>query len=96
MAIEPIKFDNNDYEKMDTTNDSFGMESRIGKQFDGRVETLANKLQAQINDAKNELDNPLVLAEISALNGHYNSARQTQSSIMKSIKDTAQSIIRNI
>lgn len=85
-----------DYEKVNLNTDSEGMELRIGSKFDDRVQKLAKDLQDEIQAASNELDNPVVLAKISGLNGHYNSARQLQSSIMKSIKDTAQSIIRNI
>ncbi|MEX5926954.1 EscF/YscF/HrpA family type III secretion system needle major subunit [Providencia hangzhouensis] len=43
-----------------------------------------------------EVDNPLVLAKITAMSGNYNMARQLQSNFMKSIKDTDQAIIRNV
>nr|WP_282553198.1 EscF/YscF/HrpA family type III secretion system needle major subunit [Providencia rustigianii] len=49
-----------------------------------------------LDDKSLEVDNPLVLGKITALSGNYNMARQLQSNVMKSIKDAAQAIIRNV
>ncbi|CNH90098.1 EscF/YscF/HrpA family type III secretion system needle major subunit [Yersinia mollaretii] len=75
---------------------NWGFVYRGGAHLNGRVEELANELQRMLADTKTELDNPIVLAKISALNGHYNGARQAQSNLMKSVKDTSQAIIRNM
>lgn len=86
----------NNYEMIkEGTTSKWGMMYRSGALFNGTVNALADKLADLLENAK-EFDNPVVLAEISALNGHYNSARQAQSNIMKSVKDTSQAIIRNI
>lgn len=88
---------NNNYESESDLNESpLGMVYRAGAHLNPRVDDLANRLQALLTTPDIEMDNPKVLAEISALNGHYNSARQAQSSLMKAIKDTSQSIIRNM
>ncbi|CNK52104.1 EscF/YscF/HrpA family type III secretion system needle major subunit [Yersinia mollaretii] len=79
-----------------TASDSFGMMFRTGGLLNTRVKTLADELNTLLSDTTNEMDNPVVLAKISALNGHYNSARQAQSNLMKSVKDTSQAIIRNM
>lgn len=85
------------YETIDTTSTSnWGLMYRSGAHLNGRVEELANELQQILGDPKTELDNPTVLAKLSSLNGHYNSARQAQSNLMKSVKDTSQAIIRNM
>ncbi|MGE4802859.1 EscF/YscF/HrpA family type III secretion system needle major subunit [Yersinia hibernica] len=85
------------FETVDTTSTSnWGMQYRSGALLNTRVKELADQLKSALSDTKNEMDNPIVLAKISALNGHYNSARQAQSNIMKSIKDTSQAIIRNM
>lgn len=101
MAIPGLNADGNwstsDYEAVDNSStNNWGMMYRSGGLLNSRVEKLANELKAALENANNELDNPVVLAKISALNGHYNSARQAQSNIMKSIKDTSQAIIRNM
>ncbi|AJJ63869.1 EscF/YscF/HrpA family type III secretion system needle major subunit [Yersinia aldovae] len=85
----------NDYEKFDA-NSPYGMMYRTGGLLSDRVKSLADKLNTKLADKTIEMDNPVVLAEISALNGHYNSVRQAQSNIMKSVKDTSQAIIRNL
>lgn len=84
------------YEEIPTADKNWGFVYRGGAHLNGRVEELANELQRMLADTKTELDNPIVLAKISALNGHYNGARQAQSNLMKSIKDTSQAIIRNM
>ncbi|HHA0034261.1 TPA: EscF/YscF/HrpA family type III secretion system needle major subunit [Yersinia enterocolitica] len=85
------------YEAVDNSSTSnWGMQYRSGALLNKRVEELADELKKELENPNNEMDNPIVLAKISALNGHYNSARQAQSNIMKSIKDTSQAIIRNM
>lgn len=79
-----------------TSSSNWGMQYRSGALLNTRVKALADELQTMLSDSKGELDNPIVLAKISALNGHYNGARQIQSNVMKSLKDTAQAIIRNM
>ncbi|WP_145520434.1 EscF/YscF/HrpA family type III secretion system needle major subunit [Yersinia mollaretii] len=79
-----------------TSDPSWGFIYRSGAHLNSRVTELANKLQSTLSDPNAELDNPIVLAQISALNGHYNGARQAQSNLMKSVKDTSQAIIRNM
>lgn len=101
MAVPGLQASGNwstsQYEAVDTKSDkNWGMQYRSGALLNGRVEELANELKKELENANNEMDNPVVLAKISALNGHYNSARQAQSNIMKSIKDTSQAIIRNM
>ncbi|QHB33886.1 type III secretion apparatus needle protein [Yersinia canariae] len=84
-------------EGLDATSiGKWGMQYRTGALLNTRVKTLADELKNMLSDPKSELDNPIVLAKISALNGHYNGARQAQSNIMKSLKDTSQAIIRNM
>ncbi|CNH96205.1 type III secretion apparatus needle protein [Yersinia aldovae] len=85
----------NAYEAFDASS-PYGMMYRTGGLLSDRVKSLADKLNAKLADKTIEMDNPVVLAEISALNGHYNSVRQAQSNIMKSVKDTSQAIIRNL
>lgn len=86
-----------EYEKVDATSTSnWGMTYRSGALLNTRVQALADELKAALENPNNEMDNPIVLAKISALNGHYNGARQAQSNIMKSVKDTSQAIIRNM
>ena len=74
----------------------WGMQYRVGAKMNPQVKKLADELDSMLSKKNQELDNPEVLAKIASVSGHYNSARQAQSSIMKSIKDTAQSIIRNM
>jgi type III secretion protein F len=85
----------NSYEAFDPSS-PYGMMYRTGGLLSDRVKSLADKLNDKLKDPSIEMDNPVVLAEISALNGHYNSVRQAQSNIMKSVKDTSQAIIRNL
>lgn len=101
MAIPGLEANGNwstsEYEKVDTTSTSnWGMMYRSGALLNTRVKELADELKTALSDKNNEMDNPIVLAKISALNGHYNGARQAQSNIMKSVKDTSQAIIRNM
>ena len=77
------------------SNSKWGMAYRVGGLMDSTVKKAADELETILKNTT-ELDNPLTLAKISALNGHYNGARQLQSNLMKSIKDTSQAIIRNV
>lgn len=84
---------------------NWGMMYRSSANVNNRAKELADELK-KILDGKTttsdgktvklEVDNPLVLGKITALSGSYNMARQLQSNLMKSIKDTAQAIIRNV
>lgn len=77
---------------------NWGMMYRSSANVSNRAKEFADELK-DILDGKTtklEVDNPLVLGKITALSGNYNMARQLQSNLMKSIKDTAQAIIRNV
>ncbi|CNH38992.1 Uncharacterised protein [Yersinia massiliensis] len=89
-------WDVSSFEQPNASTDKWGMTYRSGALLNSRVKTLADELKAALENPNNEMDNPIVLAKISALNGHYNGARQAQSNIMKSVKDTSQAIIRNM
>ncbi|MBS3050418.1 EscF/YscF/HrpA family type III secretion system needle major subunit [Enterobacter mori] len=79
-----------------TGTNNWGMVYQAGSHLNSKIEKIANELQTVLADANQSLDNPILLAKISALNGHYNGARQAQSGVMKAMKDTSQAIIRNI
>ncbi|WP_265694663.1 EscF/YscF/HrpA family type III secretion system needle major subunit [Providencia rustigianii] len=80
-----------------TNNDSkWGMMYRSTAGVSERTKTIADELKLMLDDKSLEVDNPLVLGKITALSGNYNMARQLQSNVMKSIKDAAQAIIRNV
>ncbi|EFB73051.1 Uncharacterised protein [Providencia rustigianii] len=80
-----------------TSNDSkWGMMYRSTAGVSERTKTIADELKSMLDDKSLEVDNPLVLGKITALSGNYNMARQLQSNVMKSIKDAAQAIIRNV
>ncbi|WP_051144546.1 EscF/YscF/HrpA family type III secretion system needle major subunit [Yersinia massiliensis] len=96
VAASPSRWTVSSYEEFDNQKDSLGMAYRSGALLNARVNSLAKELKDALSDPNNEMDNPIVLAKISALNGHYNGVRQAQSNIMKSIKDTSQAIIRNM
>ncbi|EPZ8123998.1 type III secretion apparatus needle protein [Yersinia enterocolitica] len=78
------------------TQSDWGMIYRSGAHLNERVNTLATELQKMLSDPKIEMDNPVILAKLSALTSHYNLARQTQSNISKQLKETAQTISRNM
>ncbi|MFW0929595.1 MULTISPECIES: type III secretion apparatus needle protein [Providencia] len=79
-----------------TINSKYGMMYRASAGISARTKVIADELHTMINDDNLEVDNPLVLGKITALSGNYNMARQLQSNVMKSIKDAAQAIIRNV
>ncbi|MBP6122368.1 MULTISPECIES: EscF/YscF/HrpA family type III secretion system needle major subunit [Providencia] len=74
----------------------WGMMYRSTAGMSERVKVVGDELKAMLDDKNLEVDNPLILGKITALSGNYNMARQLQSNIMKSIKDAAQAIIRNV
>ncbi|MEQ5113007.1 EscF/YscF/HrpA family type III secretion system needle major subunit [Providencia vermicola] len=74
----------------------WGMMYRASAGLSARTKEIGDKLKKMIDDPFVEVDNPLVLSQITALSGNYNMARQLQSNVMKSIKDAAQAIIRNV
>ena len=78
------------------TDNKWGMMYRSSAGISDRTKTIADELKSMLDDKSLEVDNPLVLGKITALSGNYNMARQLQSNIMKSIKDAAQAIVRNV
>lgn len=77
-------------------SNGYGMMFRNTANISEQTKALGDKLNSILNNKSIEVDNPLILGQITALSGNYNMARQLQSNIMKSIKDTAQALIRNI
>ncbi|APC09909.1 MULTISPECIES: type III secretion apparatus needle protein [Providencia] len=84
------------FETTDPINSKYGMMYRASAGVSARTKVIADELHTMLNDGNLEVDNPLVLGKITALSGNYNMARQLQSNVMKSIKDAAQAIIRNV
>ncbi|AXH63284.1 MULTISPECIES: EscF/YscF/HrpA family type III secretion system needle major subunit [Providencia] len=76
--------------------DDLGMIYRTSASISAKAKQFGNELNALLSSPTLEVDNPLVLAKITAMSGNYNMARQLQSNFMKSIKDTDQAIIRNV
>ncbi|HHR6130463.1 TPA: EscF/YscF/HrpA family type III secretion system needle major subunit [Providencia alcalifaciens] len=89
-------WDASEFEKTDATNSPWGMMYRSSAGLSQRTQTIADELKKMLDDKSLEVDNPLVLGKITALSGNYNMARQLQSNVMKSIKDAAQAIVRNV
>ncbi|WPA92340.1 EscF/YscF/HrpA family type III secretion system needle major subunit [Providencia zhijiangensis] len=83
-------------ESTTATDNKWGMMYRSSAGISERTKTIADELKSMIDNPNLEVDNPLVLGKITALSGNYNMARQLQSNVMKSIKDAAQAIIRNV
>ncbi|HEQ1859331.1 TPA: type III secretion apparatus needle protein [Providencia alcalifaciens] len=83
-------------EKTDPSDSKWGMMYRSSAGISDRTKTIADELKKMLDDKSLEVDNPLVLGKITALSGNYNMARQLQSNVMKSIKDAAQAIVRNV
>ncbi|OAT51367.1 EscF/YscF/HrpA family type III secretion system needle major subunit [Providencia heimbachae] len=77
-------------------NGKWGMMYRSSAGISDRVKVVGDELKSMLDNPSLEVDNPLVLGKITALSGNYNMARQLQSNVMKSIKDAAQAIIRNV
>lgn len=79
-----------------TANSKWGMMYASSAGLSARTKVIADELKTMIDDDTLAVDNPLILGKITALSGNYNMARQLQSNVMKSIKDAAQAIIRNV
>ncbi|WP_174847865.1 type III secretion apparatus needle protein [Yersinia artesiana] len=77
------------------TNSKWGMAYRVGGLMNGTIKSIADELKTTLETTA-ELDNPLTLAKVAALNGNYNASRQLQSNLGKSTRDTAMAIIRNV
>ncbi|HHE6471046.1 TPA: EscF/YscF/HrpA family type III secretion system needle major subunit [Providencia rettgeri] len=75
---------------------NLGMIYRTSASISDKAKQFGNELNTILSNTNLEVDNPLVLAKITAMSGNYNMARQLQSNFMKSIKDTDQAIIRNV
>ncbi|MHA0902028.1 EscF/YscF/HrpA family type III secretion system needle major subunit [Enterobacter ludwigii] len=88
--------DNNYDKTVDMGSNNWGLAYQSGAKMNDEIKRIGDELNTIITDKNQSLDDPRLLAKISALNGHYNGARQTQSALMKALKDTAQAIIRNI
>ncbi|HHE6471045.1 TPA: EscF/YscF/HrpA family type III secretion system needle major subunit [Providencia rettgeri] len=78
------------------SDDNLGMIYRTAASISDKAKQFGNELNTILSEKNLEVDNPLVLAKITAMSGNYNMARQLQSNFMKSIKDTDQAIIRNV
>ncbi|BBV02381.1 EscF/YscF/HrpA family type III secretion system needle major subunit [Providencia rettgeri] len=78
------------------TDKNLGMIFRTSESISKKAKQFGDELNAILSNASLEVDNPMVLAKITAMSGNYNMARQLQSNFMKSIKDTDQAIIRNV
>ncbi|QPE17722.1 type III secretion apparatus needle protein [Providencia rettgeri] len=76
--------------------DGLGMIYRTSASISNKAKQFGDELNTILSSTSLEVDNPLVLAKITAMSGNYNMARQLQSNFMKSIKDTDQAIIRNV
>ncbi|MDM9283002.1 EscF/YscF/HrpA family type III secretion system needle major subunit [Providencia rettgeri] len=79
-----------------TGKDNMGMIYRTSASISDKAKQFGDELNTILADKTLEVDNPLVLAKITAMSGNYNMARQLQSNFMKSIKDTDQALIRNV
>ena len=90
------KWEQSDLEIEGTGTNNLGMIYRTASSISDKAKQFGNELNTILSEKNLEVDNPLVLAKITAMNGNYNMARQLQSNFMKSIKDTDQAIIRNV
>lgn len=63
--------------------------------FDAKVADLNEELEQALEDLANNSSNPAYLAVYQRLSSDYQVYRQTQSSVVKSYKDVATSIISN-
>ncbi|MFD1093034.1 EscF/YscF/HrpA family type III secretion system needle major subunit [Providencia vermicola] len=95
-GIESGQWVGSTFEESGVSDSKWGMMYRASAGLSARTKVIADRLHGKLNDTNLEVDNPLVLGEITALSGNYNMARQLQSNVMKSIKDAAQAIIRNV
>ncbi|MEX9881939.1 EscF/YscF/HrpA family type III secretion system needle major subunit [Providencia rettgeri] len=79
-----------------TGKNDLGMIYRTSASISAKATKFGDELNTLLASTNLEVDNPLVLAKITAMSGNYNMAHQLQSNFMKSIKDTDQAIIRNV
>ncbi|HDN2512178.1 TPA: type III secretion apparatus needle protein [Providencia rettgeri] len=84
------------FEEAAPENSNNGMMYHAVANLSSKAQSIGNELNDALAQAKLDVDNPVYLAEVTSLSANYNMARQLQSNLMKSIKDTAQSIIRNV
>ncbi|MEQ5755986.1 MULTISPECIES: EscF/YscF/HrpA family type III secretion system needle major subunit [unclassified Providencia] len=90
-----ISWGESNLEKQGADN-NLGMIYRTSASISDKAKQFGDELNTILASTNLEVDNPLVLAKITAMSGNYNMARQLQSNFMKSIKDTDQAIIRNV
>ena len=79
-----------------TGSNNMGMISRASASISDKAKFFGDRLNDILANPNLEIDNPLVLAEITAASSNYNMGRQLQSNFMKSLKDTDHAIIRNV
>ncbi|HBO23393.1 EscF/YscF/HrpA family type III secretion system needle major subunit [Providencia sp.] len=85
-----------DLEVEGSGTNNLGMIYRTSASISSKAKLFGDELNTILSSTNLEVDNPLVLAKITAMSGNYNMARQLQSNFMKSIKETDQAIIRNV
>lgn len=95
-ATSTGEWDGSTFEASGTADSKWGMMYRASAGLSARTKVIADELKGMLDNPSIEVDNPLVLGKITTLSGNYNMARQLQSNVMKSIKDAAQAIIRNV
>lgn len=95
-TVSTGEWDSSKFESPDAIDSKWGMMYRASAGISARTKVLADQLKDTLDNPNVEVDNPLVLGKITTLSGNYNMARQLQSNVMKSIKDAAQAIIRNV
>lgn len=95
-ATSTGEWDGSTFETGSVTDSKWGMMYRASAGLSARTKDIADELKSMLDNKSIEVDNPLVLGKITTLSGNYNMARQLQSNVMKSIKDAAQAIIRNV
>ncbi|HDL8505119.1 hypothetical protein [Yersinia enterocolitica] len=101
MALDGLdttgKWNPSALEKPDTTSTghNYGMVYRALAPINGIIGEHGKKLADELKDSKLEIDNPVKLAEISILSSNFNFARQLQSNLMKTFRDTTGVCIRN-
>lgn len=95
-TVSTGEWDGSAFEASGSTDSKWGMMYRASAGLSARTKIIADRLKDTLDNPNVEVDNPLVLGQITSLSGNYNMARQLQSNVMKSIKDAAQAIIRNV
>ncbi|MEX6215798.1 EscF/YscF/HrpA family type III secretion system needle major subunit [Providencia hangzhouensis] len=95
-GLENGRWGSSKLETEGTDKNDLGMIYRTSASISAKAKQFGDELNTLLASSNLEVDNPLVLAKITAMSGNYNMARQLQSNYMKSIKDTDQAIIRNV